>query len=142
MRLPRAGMFEKLVHLSHRLLMHPWQYVRVNAERHFDIAVAQDFLNHLGADVHFEQETGGSVAQVVKTNHRQLRLFQQRMKVSTEMTRIEEVSIGVTEHQTMIFPGGAHLQAFFKLACSMFFQHLHHEYRQGDLAPALFGFWL
>ena len=48
--------------------------MRVDVHRHADLRMAEQFLHHLGVDAETQQEGGGAMAQIVKTNVRQFQL--------------------------------------------------------------------
>jgi hypothetical protein len=86
---------KQVIHPAHGLFLHAWQHVGVDAQRHADLAVPQNLLDHLDIDPHCQQDRGRAVSQVMKVHVWQACICQHFMEHRIKAEGVQEVTIHV-----------------------------------------------
>ena len=102
--------------------------------------MAKQFLHHLGVDTEAEQEGGGAMAQIVKTNVWQVRFFQQLLELIDDVIGSEMRTCERTENIIVFLPGKASFYFRLYLAQAMLLQCLKSNWGKRYTTAALLRF--
>lgn len=114
----------------------------INVHRHADLAMPQQFLNHLGMNAHAQQYRSNARSQIVKTDRGQFRLFQERLEAIHDFRWIERRSQRRTKNEIALLPLWTGLEFCLSLASAMLLEQTHRKRCKQNAPPALFGFGL
>lgn len=116
------------------LALEPESDVGVDAGRHANVGVAQKLLDHDEVDALLQEQSGGRMAEVVKSDAAEAGLAEERDESAGEVGRVDRSTLRSGEHVPVVLPRGARGRTLALLLFVLELQRVAAEGGEGDTA--------